>query len=225
MNDKYIIFYDYETTAIDAKVAEPVQLAAVAINPRTLTLVDEGQFNSHIRPSSFSSSTFHEDNKGNIEWHAKMKGCSEQDVLDMWGDAPSEDVVWKNFNNYLKKYHANPLRPTSYTAPIAAGFNIINYDNIISERLCQKYNTKYLFSKVHKIDLMDVLWMWFENKKDVTRLNFDEMRDYFGMSKASAHDALTDVTQGATLLIRFLNLVRKTSEKVKFKGAFDNENV
>ena len=65
-------------------------------------------------------------------------------------------------------------------------------------------------------------WMFprFENSNEVTSYSMDNMRDYFGMSKENAHDALKDVEDTAMLLCRFMRLYRRTSSSVRFKGAF-----
>ena len=59
-----------------------------------------------------------------------------------------------------------------------------------------------------------------ENSNEVTSYSMDNMRDYFGMSKENAHDALKDVEDTAMLLCRFMRLYRRTSSSVRFKGAF-----
>ena len=46
------------------------------------------------------------------------------------------------------------------------------------------------------------------------------MRDYFGMSKDNAHDALGDVLDCAEILIRFLRLHRNMASKIKFRDSF-----
>jgi hypothetical protein len=46
------------------------------------------------------------------------------------------------------------------------------------------------------------------------------MRDYLGIDKANAHNASKDVEDCAQILIRFLRLHKKLSQKIKFKDAF-----
>jgi hypothetical protein len=48
----------------------------------------------------------------------------------------------------------------------------------------------------------------------------DNLRDYLGISKDGAHDALKDVKDSAEILIRFLKLYRNMANKVKFKDSF-----
>ena len=63
-------------------------------------------------------------------------------------------------------------------------------------------------------------FFWFESLPEPTSYSMDSLREFFGMSKANAHDALGDCKDTAMLLIRFLRLIRSISEKVKFKGSF-----
>jgi DNA polymerase III epsilon subunit-like protein len=69
---------------------------------------------------------------------------------------------------------------------------------------------------------MNLVFYWFENNNDVKSLSLDNLRDYFGISKEGAHDALKDVKDCAQILIRFMKLHRKLGSKIKFKGAFAN---
>ena len=48
----------------------------------------------------------------------------------------------------------------------------------------------------------------------------DYLRDYFGMDKENAHDALQDVKDTANLLIKFMRLQRSLLKKVKFEKSF-----
>ena len=71
------------------------------------------------------------------------------------------------------------------------------------------------------MDLMQHIYCWFENNADVgNSYSMDFMRDYFGMSKDNAHDALQDVKDTANILIKFLKMQRNLSKKIKFEKAF-----
>ena len=50
----------------------------------------------------------------------------------------------------------------------------------------------------------------------------DYLRDYFGISKENAHDALQDVKDTANILTKFLLLQRNLSKKIRFEKAFAN---
>ena len=50
MNYRDIIVFDFETGSRNPDKTQPVQIAAVAIHGRKLTLQEDGEFNSLIRP-------------------------------------------------------------------------------------------------------------------------------------------------------------------------------
>jgi len=113
-----------------------------------------------------------------------------------------------------------------FSAPVAAGYNILRFDMKIVERFCRKLgyvnneNTSSLFFPRDTLDIMNLLFYWFESNGDVKNLTLDNVRDYMGISKAGAHDALKDVKDCAELLIRFMRLHRNLSKKIKFKDSF-----
>jgi DNA polymerase III epsilon subunit-like protein len=67
---------------------------------------------------------------------------------------------------------------------------------------------------------MNIAWLWFESVSDIKSLSLDNLRDYLGIDKTNAHDAIKDVKDCAEILIRFLRLHRTLSKKIKFKGSF-----
>ena len=79
-----------------------------------------------------------------------------------------------------------------------------------------------LFNPIWKLDLLDIVFLYFENIFEPKSLSLDSLRVFFGMDTAKAHDAATDAMQTAELLIRFLKLTRNVASKTKFKGAMVN---
>jgi DNA polymerase III epsilon subunit-like protein len=69
---------------------------------------------------------------------------------------------------------------------------------------------------------MNVVFYWFENSNELKNYTLDNLREYLGISKEGAHDALKDVQDTANILIRFMKLHRNIAKKVKFKGSFVN---
>jgi exonuclease I len=126
-------------------------------------------------------------------------------------------------------YHlGNRKKKSQFTAPIAAGYNIIRFDSKIIERLSMKYGntnsekSSCLFFPRDTIDLMNTVFYWFEGNNELKNYTLDHLRDYFGIAKEGAHDALKDVEDTAELTIRFLKLHRKLAAKIKFKDSFAN---
>ncbi len=220
MNNNKIAVYDYETDGKFPDECNPVQIAAIIIDPRTLEIIPGAEFNSMMRPPDFDEPNYGEVHKDTIQWHAKIRKTSVEEVLAKWKVAPSQKSVWEQYTQFLGKYNNNTARPTEFGAPIAAGFNIIGFDNIICNRLKTTYKTKFLYNRVYKFDLMDILYSWFENNPEVEKMSLDYLREYFGLPLDNGHDALQDVKDTAAILVRVLKLQRHFGQKVQFKGAF-----
>ena len=132
------------------------------------------------------------------------------------------------FISYLDIYHTRSSKKTCFSAPIAAGYNINRFDLKITDRLSERYKNinkegkSNIFYPRDVIDLMNVIFYWFEGNNELKSYSLDTVRDYFGISKEGAHDAMKDVKDTANILIRFMKLHRNTSSKVKFKGSCTN---
>jgi len=73
------------------------------------------------------------------------------------------------------------------------------------------------------MDLMRDVFMWTENNPQIKSVSMDAIRDWMGISKENAHDALQDVKDTALVLIKFLKLYRRFAPKVQFDKALANE--
>ena len=215
MNYKDIIVFDFETGSRNPHKTQPVQIAAVAIHGRKLTIQPGGYFEKAI-----------EMGVDPIEDEALAVNGKTREEL---AKAPSAKTVWKKFANFVNKYN---WKKTPYFAPIPAGYNIIGFDLPIVQRLCEQHGPvdkktgkQTLFNKIHKIDMLDTVWMWMENNPDIKSLSMDSMRDLLGMSKENAHDAMQDVKDTANLMIAFMKLHRRIAPKVKFEKAFADGNI
>jgi DNA polymerase III epsilon subunit-like protein len=225
-NYRDIIVFDFETGSRYPKTTQPTQIAAVALHGRKLTLQPNGVFNSEIRPLE------------DEEAIAAGLDPLQQEALDITGKnredlrkAPSLKSVWGKFTKWVDQFN---FKKTSYYAPIAAGYNINNFDLPIIQRLAEEHGNvnkegkQTVFNMIYKIDLMDMLFLWTENNKDVSRLNMDYMRDYLGLpetSKANAHDALYDVIDTANILIKFMKFQRSIAGRTKFEKAFGAQDL
>ncbi len=145
-------------------------------------------------------------------------------------EAPLQGIVWKQFADFCKQYTLGG-KSDSWSAPIPAGYNINGFDMVLVNRLCEthgmlnKDGKQSIFHTVHSHDLMPIITHWFNGQKEPTKYNMDALRDYFGMSKENAHDALQDVKDTAAILSRFMKLTRTLQEpdrkfRVKFKNSF-----
>jgi exonuclease I len=226
MNKNKICVFDLETDGSDPKSCSPVQLAAIIVDPISLEIVKGSEFNINFKPETLESDENYVYTTDILDFHAKVRGCSKDEILNSWKDYPQQENAWSMFRSYLEKYHNRSTKKSQFSAPIAAGYNINRFDLVIVDRLSIKYKDTNkegktsLFYPRDVLDLMNLVFYWFENNNDVKSLALDNIRDYFGISKDGAHDALKDVKDTAELLIRFLKLHRNLSNKIKFKNSF-----
>jgi DNA polymerase III epsilon subunit-like protein len=161
-----------------------------------------------------------------LDFHSKVKGCSKEDVMKEWRGYPTQQQSWNMFVNYLDKYHSRSSKKSQFSAPIAAGYNINRFDLKIIERLSQKYgnvnkeNSSDIFYPRDVVDVMNLVFYWFEHNSDLKSYTMDSLREYLGIDKKGAHDAIKDVKDTADIMIRFMKLHRSVSSKVKFKDSF-----
>jgi DNA polymerase III epsilon subunit-like protein len=228
-NFQKICVFDLETDGINPEKCSPVQIAAIIVDPLKLQIVPDSEFNINIKPEALISNPEYDYADSDVlDFHAKVKGSSKQDVLKEWSSYQKQDHGWKMFTSYLDMYHTRSERKSCFSAPIAAGYNINRFDLKIIERLSVKYDNlnkegkSSLFYPRDVVDLMNMVFYWFEGNNELKNYTLDNLRDYLGISKEGAHDALKDVKDTADILIRFLKLHRNLSNKIKFKGSFAN---
>lgn len=233
INQKKICVFDMETDGSDPTVCSPVQIAALMIDPIKLEIIKDSEFNISLKPDKLEAC----DNDSNpyadsdiLQWHAKIKGVTPEQILADWRTYPSQGKSWEQFVSYLNSFHIRTTKKSLFTAPIAAGYNIFRFDLKIVERLGKKYGNFNkngeidIFYPRDTLDLMNLLFYWFESSKDVKSLSMDTMRDYFGINALNAHDALKDVYDTADILTRFLRLHRNLYKKIKFRNSFQSSN-
>ncbi len=226
MKTNKICVFDFETDGKDPYKCSPVQLACVMIDPEKLDIIDNSEFNINLKPEALEKDPDHQYEVDLLEFHAKAQKCTSTEVLENWKQYPNQKQSWQQFVNYLDKYHTRSTRKSLFSAPIAAGYNILRFDMPIIDRMALKYKnvgkdkSNNIFHPRDKIDLMHLMFLWFENNTDIKSLSLDNMRDYFGMSRDNAHDALGDVRDCAEILTRFLRLHRNQAKKIKFRNAF-----
>jgi DNA polymerase III epsilon subunit-like protein len=227
-----ICVFDFETDGKDPLVCSPVQLSSVIIDTQRLEIIKGSEFNAYIKPEKLENHKNPSDlsvygDSDILEWHGKIKGVAASDIFTSWMNYPEQKHSWQQFISYLDNYHISSKgKKSQFSAPIACGYNIIRYDMKIIHRLSNKYgnvnkeNNTNIFHPRDQIDLMNIAWLWFESVSDIKSLSLDNLRDYLGIDKTNAHDAIKDVKDCAEILIRFLRLHRTLSKKIKFKGSF-----
>ncbi len=228
INYNKICVFDFETDGCDPKACSPVQIAALMVDPISLSIIPDSEFNVFFKPEVLEDNDSYKYTTDILDFHAKVKGCSSEEVLKSWYKYPKQNQSWNMFINYLDKYHSRTSKKSQFSAPIAAGYNINRFDLQITERLSQKYNNlnkekrSDIFYPRDVLDIMNLVFYWFERNADLKSYTLESVRDYLGISKDGAHDALKDVRDSAQILIRFMKLHRSLSDKIKFKDSFSN---
>jgi DNA polymerase III epsilon subunit-like protein len=226
-NFQKLCVFDLETDGPDPEKCSPIQIAAVIVDPIKLEIIKNSEFNCNLKPEILEKSPDHTYEESDIlDFHAKVRGTSKEKILSSWREYQSQEQGWKMFISYLDMYHTRSSRKSFFSAPIACGYNINRFDLKIVERLSRKYQNvdkegkSSLFYPRDIVDVMNYMFIWFENSSELKNYKLDSIRDYLGIDKEGAHDALKDVYDTANLLIRFMKLHRSLSNKVKFKNSF-----
>jgi len=212
----YFLVFDFETDGKDPNYCNPVQLASICIDPYNLEPIESSIFCSYMKPIDIDNEKyFTEERMKTIEWHAKVRETTSEEIIKTWKNAPSIENVWKNFSNHVNRY--NPKK-TQYNAPYAAGMNIKNFDLIIAARLNEKYKITTMFNYEYT-DIRDWAFhalIWDTELKSKT---MDSLRKYLGLANHNAHDALQDVKDEAAVISRYLKHYKNLFNKNKYKGS------
>lgn len=227
-NLQKICVFDLETDGANPDICSPVQIAAIMIDPYRLEIIPDSEFNITIKPEALENNEEYAYGDSDVlDFHAKVRSSTKEDILSDWRSYQKQENGWKLFVSYLNMYHSRATgKKSCFTAPIAAGYNINRFDLRIVERLSKKYNNlnkegrSDLFYPRDVIDIMNLVFYWFEGNSELKNYTLDNLREYLGIDGEGAHDALKDVKDTASIMIRFLKLHRNISNKVKFKSSF-----
>jgi DNA polymerase III epsilon subunit-like protein len=223
INNCNICCLDTETTGVDTRVDEVVQIGCVMVDPRSLTIIPNSEFNSLLRPVDIMSGT---PSEIEVKWQ-RARGAFAINKLKRADleKAPLPEHVFKAFAAHVARYNSGGTGPTA--RPIASGHNILSFDLPLIQRYCDKYKLlgadgkPKIFNSRTVLDTLHICFLWFENMSEPERLSMDLLREYFGISKDGAHTAIGDVKISAELLIRFMKVHRRYAPKVGFKGSFN----
>ncbi len=211
---QHIVVYDLETTGKDAKKVFPIQFAAIPIDGVSMKIKDGDFFNQMCRPPDFEDMANYKDNPDKTslwQFHADHRGCTIPQVIELVGSAPLMATVFEQFQQYIAQFK------TKYGAPELGGFNIMNYDNVIVNRLMD--GKKPVWSPIYYYDALQMCKTWLRsaNKRS---LSLDAMREHFGLPKGG-HEALKDCKDTAIILTRFLSYQNQLAANHKyFEKAF-----
>jgi DNA polymerase III epsilon subunit-like protein len=228
-NLQKICVFDMETDGSDPESCSPVQIAAIMVDPLKLEVIPDSEFNINLKPEKLiDNESYAYGDSDVLDFHSKVRGCSKEDILSSWKNYPDQKNGWERFVSYLDMYHTRNTKKSFFSAPIASGYNINRFDMKIVNRLSKKYGnlnkegSSSLFYPRDILDIMNVIFYWFEGNNELKNYTLDNLRDYLGINKDGSHDALKDVKDTAEIAVRFLRLHRNLSQKIKFKGSFVN---
>lgn len=215
---KNIVVFDFETGGINPNTCQPTQLAALALDGATFKL--HGTFNSEIWAETDDDKAV-ANGLAPLEAGAlKVTGKTREEIAL----APQPNAVWSKFVSFVQKYNKGK---TQWTAPIPCGYNILNYDMPIINRLCkefgpwdEKYEKNKLFHPTMKLDVMDEMFMWTESDPTINSISMDNVRKRMGMSSENSHDALQDVKDTANIMIKFMQTRRAIYKTLKIDNCF-----
>ena len=205
--------YDYETTGLDTATCQPLEIAAQIYNGYSLEPIEGATFNSMCRPTQ------------DCIIDSKVYDITKINPKEVEAATPIE-IVFPKFIEFVNKYNTGKSK---WDAPIACGYNIVNYDNIITKNMLRKFGKKkeetVMFNNLHHIDGMDIMYQWFHNNRDLQAYNMTAVCNFFGINASGAHRALTDVKNTANIIMRFLKLHRELSKIYveRFRNSFKKE--
>lgn len=213
-----IIIYDYETGDKNQYTTEPLEVAAICADINTLEIKKDCDgnvllFHTLIKPTDWSL----------VKDEALAKNKITRQEIEENG--VNQEFFFNQFSGFCRQFAKSDKK---WDQPYAAGFNIQKFDNVITERLCQKYNyldkdnDSLIFHPFHFFDLAHIARMYFAWNDDLSSYSLDSLREYFGISKEGSHRADKDVMDTWLILKRFIAYFKQASPKMlpKFKGAF-----
>lgn len=223
MANRDFIIFDFETGSRNPHRTQPTQIAALALDGRNFAV--KGQFNSEIQPIL-------DDEKAvaagfdPIEDEALKITNKTREALEK---APSLKSVWDKFTKFVSQYN---WKGDAFFNPIPVGFNIIGFDMIIINRLCERFGPwdkdrqqQKMFSKVYKFDIMDNIFAWTESDPSVRSISMDALRERMSLGSENAHDALQDVKDSANIFIKLMKTHRAVYQNMNFDKAFADGNL
>lgn len=225
-NRNNYMFFDVESGSRNANKAQLTQIAAIAFDARKLEILPNGIFMSYCKPILDDEKAI-EAGLDPIQQEALDITHITREQLEA---APDTEVVWKNFCAFVAGFKVGK---SDWDNPIPTGFNIVNYDLKIIDRMCQKYgpwdDTWGIQRVFHPLDKFDVMHDIFRFTEDITinsknSKSMDAVRKWMGISEDNAHDALKDCLDGYFLVKKFIKLYRWTGKKVQFENSFEEEN-
>lgn len=217
LENNYIV-YDLETFSRNPYTTEPIEIGAIVIDCNTLQEKENGRFASLVKPTQWEL----------IQDEALAKNKITREMLET---APEQKLVMEQFVGFCRQFTRSDKL---WDQLIPCGYNIVKFDNIIMDRMCEKYDIlstrnkePNLFHPFHSVDLAQILRYWFHNTNELPSYSLTDVCEYFGLTIVDAHRALADVEATMKLLQRFMKFGRELASRQmpKMKGCFSKDGV
>ncbi len=212
--NNHLCVYDLETGGKDPYTCDVLEICVIVYDINTLEKKEVEPFHTLVKPLNNDWSKVH---PKALEKNKLTRELVEEKGVD-------QQVMFDQLVKYLQQFQR---KHDMWGALIPCGFNVHNFDNIIMDQMCFRYEYTQdgdpkLFHPIHCFDLIDTLRAWFHNSDDLEGYSLDAARRYFGLSTDGSHRATKDVEDTAAILIRFLKFYRELAPKKlsQFKGCF-----
>jgi inhibitor of KinA sporulation pathway (predicted exonuclease) len=202
MNNNYICVFDLETSSAKPSTTQILSLGAVILDARSLE--QKSEFYSLFKPTDVSA----------VEEGALKVNNLTLEELDK---APETPVIFSQFVSWLTQYNKSRSKTYSIGAPIAAGYNIDNFDLPIVRRYCKTYGfgwddkreDQFIFNQIYSIDVLKFMFWLNYSSNELPSLKLGEVLQYMGAPPeviAGSHNALVDVQNTAHILRKVISL-------------------
>lgn len=236
---------DFESGGITQN-RQPLSIGCVILDPRKLTIEDNGVFYSLIKPYEDEDCVKYGVDPVSPDALAK-NGLNMEDLRN----ANPPKKVFEEFSSFVK-YH-NP-KAKKWDAPIFCGWNYL-FDWELMESLCdgllkgrhtiqnklpakttikkmvdkevevipvkEPYGfgppIETLFRPFPQIEVSQYAFSFFESSREPHLLNISSVKEHLGFKNEGMHNALVDCLWTAELLARFLRLQRIFASEIDFK--------
>lgn len=224
MNYNYLCIFDFETGDKFIETADILQIGALMLDPRTLSICDK--FYSNAKPPNFD----------NVKQEALDVNHLTRAEIEK---APDIKLVWEQFVAWVNRF--NRGSKGTFNAPIPCGYNIMGFDLKLIDKYCKLYgpfdekrNQQKLFNQVYSFDIFHNLWYWAENNPEITKLKLSIILEYMGVDRSEAeeksHDALYDCESCHRILVKLLTASRYLTQirqetgtaRLQFKNCLRN---
>lgn len=226
--ESVFLIHDFETGSRDPHTTQPIQWAGLALDSRTLKVIDEFEIMMQPELDDEKCAKYGlapiEDEALAINGHTRK---------DLEKAAPTK-LAWELIVKWVEGISE---KTGTFNGPVRVGFNSIRFDDVILDRLMgghfnhlyrmelelpddlsepykfgpwdDKRHQQKLFN-YKQFDIMHQVYSWLESvrRNNAHKYSMDTLREYFGLPMDGAHDALVDVRQEAEIFVRFLKYAR-----------------